>query len=185
MSLLKENNISFTIVEYLKVPLTKQEILLLSQKLGKRPKDFIRRTELDFKENDIKLLIDDDQRLALAERVGAERHESKDSERAEEILHRRVLCCSEKRMPTLAIEIPRDWTIEPVAVGGVERKDPGTTSLSHTSETVDPTVTWLLNPSNEIRPVAFIAIAVCAKPTAKAVGSAAVARRIRGVPPTR
>ena len=66
MSLLKENNISFTIVEYLKVPLTKQEILLLSQKLGKRPKDFIRRTELDFKENDIKLLIDDDQRLAEA-----------------------------------------------------------------------------------------------------------------------
>ena len=66
MSLLTENNISFTIVEYLKTPLTKQEILLLAQKLGKRPKDFIRRTELDFKENDIKSLIDDDHGLAEA-----------------------------------------------------------------------------------------------------------------------
>ena len=66
MSLLKEKKIRFTIVEYLKTPLTKQEILLLAQKLGKRPRDFTRRTEQDFKENEIKSLIDDDHRLAKA-----------------------------------------------------------------------------------------------------------------------
>ena len=66
MSLLEQNNINFTIVEYLKTPLTKEEILSLAQKLGKRPKEFIRRTESDFKDNNIKSLIDDDLRLSEA-----------------------------------------------------------------------------------------------------------------------
>ena len=65
MSLLEQNNINFTIVEYLKTPLTKEEILSLAQKLGKRPKEFIRRTESDFKDNNVKSLVDDD--LGLAE----------------------------------------------------------------------------------------------------------------------
>ena len=66
MSLLEQNNINFTIVEYLKTPLTKEDVLLLAQKLGKRPKDFIRRTESDFKDNNIKSFVDDDLRLAGA-----------------------------------------------------------------------------------------------------------------------
>ena len=66
MSLLEQNNINFTIVEYLKTPLTKEEILSLAQKLGKRPKEFIRRTESDFKDNNIKSLVDDDLRLSEA-----------------------------------------------------------------------------------------------------------------------
>ncbi len=66
MSLLEQKNINFTIVEYLKTPLTKEEILSLAQKLGKRPKDFIRRTESDFKDNNVKSLVDDDLRLAEA-----------------------------------------------------------------------------------------------------------------------
>ena len=66
MSLLEQNNINFTIVEYLKTPLTKEDILLLAQKLGKRPKDFIRRTEPDFKDNNVKSFVDDDFRLAEA-----------------------------------------------------------------------------------------------------------------------
>ena len=66
MSLLEQNNINFTIVEYLKTPLTKEEILLLAQKLGKRPKDFIRRTEPDFKDNNATSFVDDDLRLAEA-----------------------------------------------------------------------------------------------------------------------
>lgn len=66
MSLLEQNNINFTIVEYLKTPLTKEDVLLLAQKLGKRPKDFIRSTEPDFKENNIGSLVDDDLRLAEA-----------------------------------------------------------------------------------------------------------------------
>ena len=66
MSLLEQNNINFTIVEYLKTPLTKEEILLLAQKLGKRPKDFTRRTESDFKDNNVTSFVDDDLRLAEA-----------------------------------------------------------------------------------------------------------------------
>lgn len=66
MSLLEQNNINFTIVEYLKTPLTKEEILSLAQKLGKRPKEFIRRTESDFKDNNVKSLVDDDLRLSEA-----------------------------------------------------------------------------------------------------------------------
>ena len=42
------------------------EILLLSKKLGKRPKDFIRTSEKDFKDNNIKSLINDDKALAKA-----------------------------------------------------------------------------------------------------------------------
>jgi len=66
VSLLEQNNINFTIVEYLKTPLTKEEILSLAQKLGKRPKEFIRRTESDFKDNNVKSLVDDDLRLSEA-----------------------------------------------------------------------------------------------------------------------
>ena len=66
MSLLEQNKINFTIVEYLKTPLTKEEILLLAQKLGKRPKDFTRRTEQDFKDNNVTSFVDDDLRLAEA-----------------------------------------------------------------------------------------------------------------------
>ena len=42
------------------------EILLLSKKLGKRPKDFIRTSEKDFKDNNIKSLINNDKALAKA-----------------------------------------------------------------------------------------------------------------------
>jgi len=62
--LLKENKVDFVIVEYLKTPPSKEKILLLANKLGKRPKDFIRRSETDFKENNIAFHLEDDQRLA-------------------------------------------------------------------------------------------------------------------------
>ena len=53
-------------VEYLKDPLLENEILMLAKKLGRRPKDFIRTSEKDFKENNIKSLINDDRALAKA-----------------------------------------------------------------------------------------------------------------------
>jgi arsenate reductase len=62
--LLKENNIDFVTIEYLKTPLSKEDILLLANKLGKRPKEFVRRSETDFKENNIASHLEDDQRLA-------------------------------------------------------------------------------------------------------------------------
>ena len=63
--LLEQNNIDFKIVEYLKNPLSVDEIFVISEKLDKRPKDFIRRQEGDFKENNIISHIDNDKKLAL------------------------------------------------------------------------------------------------------------------------
>ncbi|MGB1761006.1 MAG: arsenate reductase (glutaredoxin), partial [Verrucomicrobiales bacterium] len=60
MKLLNDNNTDFDVVEYLKNPLSENEILVLAKKLGKRPKEFIRTSEKDFKENNIKSLIDND-----------------------------------------------------------------------------------------------------------------------------
>ena len=66
MKLLNNNNIDFNIVEYLKDPLLEDEILVLAKKLGKRPKEFIRTSEKDFKDNNIKSLINNDRALAKA-----------------------------------------------------------------------------------------------------------------------
>ena len=66
MKLLNDNNIDFDIVEYLKDPLLIDEILILAKKLGKRPKDFIRISEKDFKDNNIKSFINNDQAIASA-----------------------------------------------------------------------------------------------------------------------
>ena len=66
MKLLNDNNIDFNIVEYLKEPLSIDEILALAKKLGRRPKDFIRTSENDFKDNNIKSFINNDKALAKA-----------------------------------------------------------------------------------------------------------------------
>ena len=66
MKLLNEKNVDFDVVEYLKDPLTKDEILILAKKLGKRPKDFIRTSEKDYKDNNVESYINNDQALANA-----------------------------------------------------------------------------------------------------------------------
>tara|TARA_B100001564_G_C20255163_1_gene496706 strand:+ start:182 stop:484 length:303 start_codon:yes stop_codon:yes gene_type:complete len=66
VKLLNEKNVDFDVVEYLKDPLTKDEILILAKKLGKRPKDFIRTSEKDFKDNNVESFINNDQALANA-----------------------------------------------------------------------------------------------------------------------
>ena len=66
MSLLKEHNLDFSIVEYLKTPLTPSEIIALSKKLGKAPGEFVRKNEADFKNNNLAKQLDDDQKMAEA-----------------------------------------------------------------------------------------------------------------------
>ena len=66
MSLLKEHNLDFSIVEYLKTPLTPSEIITLSKKLGKAPGEFVRKNETDFKNNNLGNQLDDDQKMAEA-----------------------------------------------------------------------------------------------------------------------
>ena len=53
VSLLKEKNVVFSVVEYLKEPLTKEEIVDLGKKLGLEPTDFVRKNEKEYKENKI------------------------------------------------------------------------------------------------------------------------------------
>ena len=66
VSLLKEHNLDFSIVEYLKTPLTSSEIIALSKKLGKAPGEFVRKNEADFKNNNFVKQLDDDQKMAEA-----------------------------------------------------------------------------------------------------------------------
>ena len=66
MSLLKEHNLDFSIVEYLKTPLTPSEIISLSKKLGKAPGEFVRKNEADFKNNNLAKKLNDDQKMAEA-----------------------------------------------------------------------------------------------------------------------
>jgi arsenate reductase len=66
VSLLKEHNLDFSIVEYIKTPLTHSEIISLSNKLGKTPGEFVRKNEADFKNNNLAKQLDDDQKMAEA-----------------------------------------------------------------------------------------------------------------------
>jgi len=66
VSLLKEHNLDFSIVEYLKTPLTPSEIISLSKKLGKAPGEFVRKNEADFKNNNLATKLNDDQIMAEA-----------------------------------------------------------------------------------------------------------------------
>tara|TARA_B100000686_G_C16634675_1_gene886618 strand:- start:435 stop:731 length:297 start_codon:yes stop_codon:yes gene_type:complete len=62
--LLQDKKIKYKIIEYVKTPLKKDEVLSLSMKLGKRPKKFVRFREKDFKDNNLKTHIEDDDKMA-------------------------------------------------------------------------------------------------------------------------
>ena len=51
-------------VEYLKNPLDIDGVLSLSRKLGLNPGEFVRKNEIDFKENKLENLIDDNYKMA-------------------------------------------------------------------------------------------------------------------------
>jgi len=60
LQIIKEHGIQPIVVEYLKVPLKKSELENISRLLNKRPKDFVRKNEADFKENRVKDIIEND-----------------------------------------------------------------------------------------------------------------------------
>jgi arsenate reductase len=66
VSLLKEHKIEFTIIEYLKSPLTVDEVITLSKKLKKSPGEMVRKNEADFKENSLGTFINDEKKMADA-----------------------------------------------------------------------------------------------------------------------
>ena len=66
MSLLKNSGAEFEIIEYLKQPLTKKELRILSDKLGLHPKEFVRKREPDFKEQKLSDKLEDAEALFKA-----------------------------------------------------------------------------------------------------------------------
>jgi arsenate reductase len=63
---LRDNGIEPTIIEYLKEIPTKEGFQSLAQKLGKRPSEFVRKGEADFKENGIADILDNDEKMFKA-----------------------------------------------------------------------------------------------------------------------
>ena len=66
LQLLRDAGVEPTIVEYLKTPLAKDQLRNISQLLGLRPKDFVRKIENDFKDNDLLRYLEDDEKIIEA-----------------------------------------------------------------------------------------------------------------------
>ena len=66
LQLLRDKGIKPNIIEYLKTPPSQNEIEALSKLLDKRPSEFIRKGESDFKDNQLSNLIDHDQGMLNA-----------------------------------------------------------------------------------------------------------------------
>jgi len=63
LQILRDKGIEPNIIEYLKTPLQKDELKNISKTLGLRPKDFIRKNENDFKENNLGKYIENDEKM--------------------------------------------------------------------------------------------------------------------------
>ena len=63
LSLLRENGVEPEVVEYLKTPLQKKELQMISNAVGLRPASFVRKNENDYKENGIVEYLDDDEKI--------------------------------------------------------------------------------------------------------------------------
>ena len=63
---MRDNGIEPKIIEYLKAVLSEADFQSLAQKLGKRPSEFVRKGEADFKENGITNILDNDEKIYKA-----------------------------------------------------------------------------------------------------------------------
>ena len=63
VEILQNGNIVFDIIQYIKTPPTIKELQEICKKLNLRPKDIIRKTERDYKENNISEILDNDKLL--------------------------------------------------------------------------------------------------------------------------
>ena len=66
LQLLRDNGIEPKIIEYLKTPPSHNELETISKLLNKRPSDFTRKGESEFKDNQLVNLIDQDQEMIKA-----------------------------------------------------------------------------------------------------------------------
>ena len=63
VALLDEKKVKYQKIEYLKTGFTKEDILSLSKKLNKKPIDFIRKNDIDFKNNFQGVGVESDQAI--------------------------------------------------------------------------------------------------------------------------
>ena len=66
LQLLRDNGIEPKIIEYLKDIPSAEDFQSLAQKLRKRPLEYVRKGEADYKANDIASILDDDDALVKA-----------------------------------------------------------------------------------------------------------------------
>jgi len=66
LQLLRDNGIEPTIIEYLKMVPSVDELKILAGKLGMNPNRFVRKGEADFKEHNLKTILDDNDALFSA-----------------------------------------------------------------------------------------------------------------------
>ena len=60
LQIIRDRGYEPKVIEYLKHPLGKKELESISQSLGMRPKEFIRRNEAEFKDNNLNEKLDKD-----------------------------------------------------------------------------------------------------------------------------
>ena len=63
VEILNHRKVKFTIIEYIKTGITESDLSEISKKLNLHPKDFIRKGDKLFKENNIEKYINDDKKL--------------------------------------------------------------------------------------------------------------------------
>ena len=63
VALLDEKKVKYRKIEYLKTGFTKEVVLALSKKLNKKPIDFVRKNDVDFKNNVQSMAADSDQAI--------------------------------------------------------------------------------------------------------------------------
>ena len=68
LQIIKDHGVEPEVIEYLKEPLGKNELVGIAKSLGVRPKEFVRKIEAEFKDNNVagKLEKDDDLFEAMA-----------------------------------------------------------------------------------------------------------------------
>ena len=63
LQIIREHGIEPEIIEYLKKPPTEDELKKISTLLGLNPKEFVRKNEIEFKENMLSEYIDNDEKM--------------------------------------------------------------------------------------------------------------------------
>ena len=66
LQILRDRGIEPNIVEYLKIPLQKDELKKISTSLGLRPKEFTRKNESDFRDRGLASDLEDDDKMIKA-----------------------------------------------------------------------------------------------------------------------